>query len=118
MMQAALQSMYPYDTSSLQMGITAIKANPNTGAQTVAWSYSHNSYSVTACGGSKNMPATGMITNGNSAVLIEARYEYVPIVSQLVPGFMLPKMIFQDKIANAPRGQCPHWEGNTGSCTC
>ncbi len=117
MMNAALQAMYPYNTSTLQMAITAIKANPNTGAQTVAWNYQYNGYPVTACGGSKSMPAAGMITNGNAAILVEAQYTYTPLVSQLVPGFKLP-MTFKDQIANAPRGQCPHFGTNASPCDC
>ena len=114
MMEAAKQAMYPYNIATLKMGITAIKADPNTGAQTVAWSYSYNSFPVTACSGSKSMPAAGMITNGNSAVLVEAQYTYTPIISGLVPGFG-GNLIFNDKIANAPRGQCPDYAGK--KCT-
>jgi Flp pilus assembly protein TadG len=117
MMNAALQAMNPYPTTTLQMGITAIKADPNNGTQTVAWKYSHNGYPVTACGSAKAMPAAGMITNGNSAILVEAQYTYTPLISQLVPGFKLP-MVFNDKIANAPRGQCPHFGANAAPCTC
>jgi Flp pilus assembly protein TadG len=110
-MKAAENAILPFNKLDLQMAITAIAANPNTGAQTVAWAYSHQGYDVTACQAPKAMPAAGMIAPGNSAILVEARFTYRPIIKALVPGLTNATITFTDQIANAPRGQCPDFGG-------
>jgi Flp pilus assembly protein TadG len=115
-MKAAVNTMYPYDPATLKLGVSAISANANAAVTqtTVAWSYAYNGYPVTACGGNKNMPATGMITAGNTAILVEAQYTYKPILSDLIPGFKASTN-WTDRIANAPRGACPNYAGK--QCT-
>jgi hypothetical protein len=81
----------------------------------VGWSYPYHSYPVSACGASKNMPAAGMITAGNSAILVEAQYTYTPLIGNLVPGFT-GSIVWTDRIANAPRGQCPDYAGKKCAC--
>jgi Flp pilus assembly protein TadG len=116
-MKAAEHIMKPYDVSSLKMGVTAIQADPaNASITKVAWSYPYNSYPVQACNASKSMPATNMITKGNSAILVEAEYTYKPILTNLVPGFNA-QIKWTDVIAHAPRGRCPNYAGKDCKCT-
>ncbi|MEQ1670987.1 MAG: TadE/TadG family type IV pilus assembly protein [Hyphomicrobium sp.] len=111
MMRAAEHVMSPYDTSSLKMGVTAIQAAPNDATDTtVAWSYSYEEYPVSSTGAPKNMPAAGMITAGNAAILVEAQYKYKPILTNLVPGFDM-EVTWNDQISHAPRGRCPKFGG-------
>ncbi|MBK9079229.1 MAG: TadE/TadG family type IV pilus assembly protein [Hyphomicrobium sp.] len=115
-MKAAEHIMTPYDFSSLQMGVTAIEADPNNASITkVAWSYPYHAYPVLACGSNKSMPAAGMITKGNSAILVEAQYTYKPILTDLVPGFNV-SVQWKDQIANAPRSRCPDFAGKNCDC--
>ena len=116
-MKAAEHTMAPYSYASLKIGVSAISANANTGATTVAWSYPYHSYPVTACGGAKNIPGNEdhtMIANGNTAILVESQYTYTPLLSNLVPGFKT-SVNWTDRIANAPRGACPNYAGK--QCT-
>lgn len=113
MMKAAEHVMTPYSTTTLKMGVTAIKSPAPPGVAsntTVAWSFPYHSYPVAAKNASKSMPAANMITAGNAAILVEAEYMYSPILTNLVPGF---KMSYKwtDKIAHAPRGRCPKYGG-------
>jgi Flp pilus assembly protein TadG len=111
-MKAAEHTMSPYSAASLKIGVSAISANSNPAitATTVAWKYSYHSYPMTACGGTKAMPATGMIAAGNSAILVEADYTFTPLLGDLVPGFKTA-VTWHDTIANAPRGSCPNYAG-------
>lgn len=115
-MKAAEQIMRPYDISSLKMGVTAIQADPNNANVTkVAWSYPYKGYPVQSCNASKAMPASGMITKGNAAILVEAEYVYKPILTDLVPGFNV-SMQWTDQIAHAPRSRCPDYAGKNCAC--
>lgn len=115
-MAAAEHTIEPYDVSSLKIGVTAIQADSNNASKTsVAWSYPYNSYPVSSCGEKKSMPASGMITKGNAAILVESEYTYKPILTDLVPGFDVA-IKWRDQIAHAPRGRCPDYAGK--NCTC
>ncbi|MEQ1652245.1 MAG: TadE/TadG family type IV pilus assembly protein [Hyphomicrobium sp.] len=114
MMKAAKHVMMPYDTSTLKMGVTAVVSPmppANASATTVGWSYAYQSYPVKAKGASKSMPASGMITAGNAAILVEAEYMYKPILTNLVPGFNM-QVKWTDQIAHAPRSRCPEYGGS------
>jgi Flp pilus assembly protein TadG len=112
LMKAAEHIMEPYSHATLKIGVSAISADPNPAVATtkVAWKYSYNGFPVTACGGTKAMPAAGMIAAGNTAILVEAEYTYSPIIANLVPGYKT-SVTWHDKIANAPRGSCPNYAG-------
>lgn len=113
---AAEHTIRPYDISTLKMGVTAIQAASNNATNTkVAWAYSYNNFPVLACNQPKDMPAQGMITKGNAAILVESEYTYKPILTDLVPGFDMA-IKWQDKIAHAPRSRCPDYAGK--NCTC
>jgi Flp pilus assembly protein TadG len=115
-LKAAEHIMTPYDISTLQMGVTAVEADPNNATITkVAWSYPYKGYPVLTCGATKAMPATGMITKGGSAILVEAQYTYKPILSKLVPGFGVA-IQWKDQIAHAPRSRCPDYAGKNCDC--
>jgi len=116
MMKAAEHIMRPYNLSSLKMGVTAVSADPNNASITeVAWSYPYKGYPVLNCAATKAMPASGMITKGNSAILVEAEYVYKPILSNLVPGFDI-SIKWTDQIAHAPRSRCPDYAGKNCAC--
>ena len=116
MMKAAEHAMYPYSHSTLKIGISAIVAPPAPATQTtVAWAYPYQGFPVSSCGTSKNMPAAGMISAGNAAILVEAQYTYTPLIANLVPGFK-GAVTWNDKISNAPRGSCPDYAGKKCAC--
>ena len=102
-MRAAEHAMRPYNTTTLQIGISAIRASPTDATDTrVEWSYPYRNYPVTACSSPKAMPAAGMITKGNAAIVVEAQYKYKPFTANLIPGFGTV-LTWRDTITHAPR---------------
>ena len=102
-MKAAEHVMNPYDTATLKMGVTSIRAATNNANNTtVEWSYPYHAYPVTACASVKAMPASGMITAGNAAIVVESEYMYKPFLNNLIPGFKT-QFLWQDTITHAPR---------------
>ena len=102
-MRAAEHVMEPYSIASLKIGVTDIRADPANATITKAeWGYGYHGASVPACNTPKAMPASGMITKGNAAIVIESEYTYQPFLGVLVPGFT-SSFVWQDRIVNAPR---------------
>ncbi len=115
---AAEQAMWPYDTAPLKIGITQIRAAINNAATTtVAWSFSHNGKAVQACPASKAMPTAGMIVAGGYAIMVEAEYQYTPILENFAPITWSGKP-FKDTVTNSPRNNCVEYGGIacTGAC--
>lgn len=102
-MTSAKHVMSPFSTSSLKVGITSIMAKSTDANNTkVQWSYSYQGKSVSAQCASKSMPASGMIAQGNAAILVESEYTYTPYLANLVPGFAA-NILWTDTITNMPR---------------
>lgn len=115
-MKAAEHTLSPFDPATLKIGVSAIQADSKNPSKTsVAWSYKYHNYPIKACGESKNMPTSGMITAGNAAILVESEYRYEPLLSTLVPGFDMA-ITWKNEVSNAPRGRCPNYAGK--NCTC
>lgn len=116
--KAAEHAMWPYDKAPLKMAITQIRAAIGDAANTtVAWSFSHNGKAVQSCPSSKSMPSTGMIVAGGYAIMVEAEYQYTPILQNFAPITWSGKP-FKDTVTNSPRNNCVEYGGIacTGAC--
>lgn len=85
-MQMITEIMAPFDDNLLKLtvlNVYATTANPT--ATKVCWSYNRNDNGVTRAvntytdGSAYTMP-TGVVDGGSSVVVVEARYEYQPLV--------------------------------------
>jgi hypothetical protein len=57
---------------------------------------------VTNCPLAKNMPAWDMITKGNAAIVVEAQYQYTPLLTNIIPN-LIKQMNWSDTMAFSPR---------------
>ncbi len=103
-MRAAEHSMHPYSRAPLKMGIMSIRANiTNANNTTVEWSYNFNGKGgVTICPAAKAMPQTGMLQAGNTAIMVETEYQYTPLLTNIIPGLVVP-ILFKDTMVYSPR---------------
>ena len=102
-MRSVQNTMAPYSATPLKMGVTQLRASSTDATKTtVEWSYSYNSMSVMSCGQSKSMPATNMVTAGNAAIVVEARYQYTPLLTNIIPG-LITQMNWSDTMTYTPR---------------
>ena len=110
--------MRPFSTSPLKMGIMQLRASPTDATKTtVEWSYSYHGKAVVTCPTPKALPAAGMITKGNAAIVVESDYTYTPLLLGILPN-LIKVMNWSDTMVFAPRdgsveygntqpGQCP-----------
>ncbi len=96
------------------MAITQINAD-SAGVTKVAWSYSHNGKDDYFCGEGKNMPSAGMIGAGGYAIMVEAEYEYKPILENFAPITWSGKP-FNDTVTNSPRNNCVEYGSGVDKC--
>jgi Flp pilus assembly protein TadG len=102
-MLSAQHIMEPYSSTPLKMAITQLRASSTDATKTnVEWSYSYNGMPVTNCPLAKNMPAWNMITKGNAAIVIEAQYQYTPLLTNIIPG-LIKQMSWSDTMTFSPR---------------
>jgi len=102
-MLSAQHVMEPYTSTPLRMAITQLRASSSDAKKTnVEWSYSYNGMPVTNCPLAKNMPAWDMITKGNAAIVVEAQYQYTPLLTNIIPN-LIKQMNWSDTMAFSPR---------------
>lgn len=118
-MRAAEHSMSPYSKTPLKMSVTSLRAAAaNANITTVEWAYKYNGKpNVLACPQVKTMPDSGMVMAGNTAIMVEAEYQYTPLLTNIIPGLVKP-IKFQDKMVYAPRNACVDVGGNNCVGTC
>ena len=111
--------MRPYDTSSLKLGVIAVKASSTNANDTrVEWSYSHNSASVPSQCAAYTLP-TGMLAPGASVIVVETSYEFQPLLSGFnYGGFSFPSRTWDDKSTHSPRNSCVDYNGTNCVLTC
>ena len=117
-MKSAEHVMKPFSNTSLKIGVMAIRAKSNDANNTkVEWSYAYHGQSVPAQCASKSMPASGMITQGNAAIVVESQYTYTPILANLIPGFK-NAITWTDTITHSPRNSCVNYAGQNCVLNC
>ena len=111
-MQITRTLLQPYDSSKLGLTVVSVRADIGNAANTkVDWSYSYNS-SAPAPGTCSpySMPA-GLLAAGTSAIIVEGRYDYEPI---LVSHFLNSNVTLQDKATVSPRGASVDYTNGSG----
>lgn len=102
-MLSAQHVMEPYTSTPFRIAITQLRASSSDPKNTnVEWSYSYNGMPVTKCPLAKNMPAWNMITKGNAAIVVEAQYQYTPLLTNIIPN-LIKQMNWSDTMAFSPR---------------
>jgi len=103
MLVSAQHAMKPFSASPLQIGITQLRASASDAKVTkVEWSWSYNNMDVKSCGDTKSMPDDNMISKGDAAIVVEAKYKYEPLLANIVPGIS-QTMEWSDTMSFAPR---------------
>ncbi len=112
MMLSAKEVMYPFSTSSLEVNVNSLRAKSDDKTQTKAeWSYSSTNQSTASTCTIKAMPAADMISAGNTAIVVESKYKFSPLLANLIPGFRT-SMTWTDTITHSPRkASCVAYEG-------
>lgn len=109
-MRSGEQVMFPYSKTPLKIGVMQVLASSDTDT-TVQWSYKYNGGSASACGATKAQPTSGMVITNNYAIVVEAEYQYTPVLKDILP-FVWTNEPFKEVVANATRDICVHWIGN------
>lgn len=118
MMKSIAHVMSPYNASTFQLGIIAVRAKSTDANSTrVEWSYSYKSLTVPAKCASYTMPASGMMSKGGAAIVVESKYVFSPLLTNLVPGFK-SNMTWTDKVTYSPRNSCVDYAGTQCALTC
>ena len=95
--------MEPYSSSPLQLSITQLRASSTDAKKTkVEWAWSYHDKPIASCGDAKSMPAANMISAGDAAILVEAKYVYKPLLTNIIPG-LVREMTWTDTMTFAPR---------------
>lgn len=113
MMLAAQQVMYPFSMSSLNIKINSLRAKSNDKNRTRSeWSYEYKTGIAKSTCADKSMPAHNMISEGNTAIVVESSYQFTPLLANLVPGFQ-SSMNWRDTITHSPRkASCVGFDGS------
>jgi Flp pilus assembly protein TadG len=113
--------MLPYDASALKIGIFSVQASTADETKTkVVWSYSpdnHQMPDLPAKCSSYALPKD-LVGKGGSVIVVEAKYNFIPLFGDYVPGFgSLGE--FKDKTFHSPRNSCVDYvkgDNCTNSC--
>jgi Flp pilus assembly protein TadG len=103
MLVSAEHVMKPFSSSPLQMAITQLRASSTNADQTkVEWAWSYHAMEISDCGDAKSMPDKNMVSKGDAALVIEAKYTYQPLLAQIIPG-LSATMTWSDTMTYSPR---------------
>ena len=106
MMVAAQHAMAPYSSTPLEMGVYQFRANSTDATTTrIEWSYSYNSMPVQNCAltySTNSLVPSNLMSPGNAAIIIDARYQYTPFLTNLLPA-IITQMTWSDTMTFSPR---------------
>jgi hypothetical protein len=68
----------------------------------VEWGWAHNGMSKSEAGDPKSLPSAGLVVAGNTGVMVEAEYDYTPLLLNLIPAVSTTRS-YVDTVVNAPR---------------
>lgn len=103
MLISAEHVLEPYSSSPLQLAITQLRASSSDATKTtVEWAWSYHSMPISNCGDAKSMPDKNMISKGDAAIVVEAKYSYKPLLTNIIPG-LIGDMTWSDTMTFAPR---------------
>ena len=115
---SAQHVMKPFNTTSLKVSVMSVRAKSTDANNTkIEWSRGFQGGSEPSQCSNKALPATGMITQGNAAILVETEYTYTPVFANLVPGFS-NAITWKDTITHSPRNSCVDYAGQNCVLNC
>ena len=119
MMLSAQQVMAPFSTDTIILTVNSLRANMNDATRTKSeWTYNFPQKTTTSTCTEKAMPSSGMLTAGTTAIVVEAKYTYKPLLAKLVPGFDT-EIEWNDTISHSPRkASCVGYEGQNCGMLC
>lgn len=101
-MISAEHVMEPYDAAPLQLRVYQVWASPTDATQSkIEWSYQYRTGATVGCGDPVTM-ANGLLQPSARALIVEAQYQYAPILKNILPGF-LTNVNWTDKMILTPR---------------
>jgi Flp pilus assembly protein TadG len=90
MMNATEHAMLPYSSSPLQLGIYQFRAKSTDASQTrVEWSYAYHNMQIESCSlnyTTNSLVPAGLLSQGDAAIIIDAKYQYTPVLKNIIPG--------------------------------
>jgi Flp pilus assembly protein TadG len=102
-MVSAEHVMEPYSSAPLQLAITQLRASSSDATKTkVEWAWSYHNMAISNCGDDKSMPDKNMVSKGDAAIVVEAKYSYKPLLTNIIPG-LIGDMTWSDTMTFAPR---------------
>jgi Flp pilus assembly protein TadG len=103
MLVSAQHVMEPFSSTPLQIAITQLRASSTDAEDTkVEWAWSYHNMPIADCGDKKSMPDKNMVSKGDAALVIEARYVYTPLLTKVVPD-IAKSMTWSDTMTFSPR---------------
>lgn len=103
MLVSAEHVMEPFSATPLQIAVTQLRASSTDASVTkVEWSWSYHNKEIANCGDTKSMPDKNMVSKGDAAIVIEAKYTYTPLLTNIVPS-IAKSMTWSDTMTFAPR---------------
>ena len=117
-MQAAADVITPYSATPLKMTVSQVRATSTDANNTkVEWTYSYNgSPGLTLCQ-AKSLPGTNMVPVSGAAILVEAQYQYTPLLTNIIPG-LVKQMSWSDIMTYSPRNGSVFYGQATQNTTC
>ena len=107
--------MRPHDTSTLGLSIMAVKAaNTNQNDTRIEWSYAKGPGAVAPPKCQNYALPNNLLNTGASAIVVEARYKFEPILTNSIAG----AMDWADKSTHIPRGSCVKYNGSNCLLSC
>jgi Flp pilus assembly protein TadG len=103
MLVSAQHVMEPFSSTPLQIAITQLRASSTDADNTkVEWAWSYHNMPIANCGDAKSMPDKNMVSKGDAALVIEAKYTYTPLLTKIVPD-IAKSMTWSDTMTFSPR---------------
>ncbi|WP_245280081.1 TadE/TadG family type IV pilus assembly protein [Hyphomicrobium sp. 99] len=120
-MKAAEHAMAPYSSGPLQMGIYQFRASSTDATKTrIEWSYAYHNMAIQPCSltyTSNNLTPANLLSKGDAAIIIDAKYQYSPLLTNLLPA-VIKKMDWTDRMTFAPRFGSVFYGQATQNTTC
>jgi Flp pilus assembly protein TadG len=117
-MQAAADVMTPYSATPLKMTVSQVRATSTDANNTkVEWTYSYNGATALTLCQVKSLPGTNMVTVSGAAILVEAQYQYTPLLTNIIPG-LVKQMSWSDTMTYSPRNGSVFYGQATQNTTC
>lgn len=113
MMNGIEHMMRPYDSSSLSLRVTAVRAPMSSGQQPrVEWSYAHREGKTHNKCDTYALPAD-LVSPGGRVIVVETKYNFTPLfinwaknpLADQMSGSVIP---WTDKATLTPRSDCVH----------